>query len=198
MAKPWRSSSVISNRSGAFLSIRRSTASPSGWPTKEICEPKDPPCLRNLAKVAQLRLLRRGAPGERKRPLLPVWLPPDRSNVSPHPNAVAAAVGGAEEGTGAREHRRLGRLKPTIRSPRRPRKRLRRTSLLVSVPSRGPVAHLVERRHGMAKATGSIPVGSTEPDSAPTRGGTRLLGMISSRLITRISLMSFRRSAFLG
>ena len=36
----------------------------------------------------------------------------------------------------------------------------------------GPVAHLVERRHGMAEATGSIPVGSTSWPTPSPAGST--------------------------
>jgi hypothetical protein len=35
----------------------------------------------------------------------------------------------------------------------------------VSIELRGPVAHLVERRHGMAEVVGSIPIGSTFPSN---------------------------------
>jgi hypothetical protein len=70
----------------------------------------------------------------------------------------------------------------------------------VSIAVTGPVAHLVERRHGMAEVVGSIPIGSTEaalferPDHSPpapaevvgsipigsTEGGARRAWRVSS------------------
>jgi hypothetical protein len=45
---------------------------------------------------------------------------------------------------------------------------------LLRSQSRGPVAHLVERRHGMAKVVGSIPIGSTAARRrAPALRGNR-------------------------